>query len=351
MAIVAASLIIAVLSDRGLIHTICLAICGVFWASFTNVTRIFVLGFALAKLDLDFVDGWRHDLLGVILFAIALVLVASTDQLLLFLLQPIRQSRTGSRLVRWWNHFMAAGIGQETSQASASSGSGSAVADLPSTQPLTMISFIFAVMCFVGMGLQIHYRLRDRAALNSQPPPVVDRFRLDSLPAIVDGWERVKFSTKHPKKLFAQTSRIWHYAKGNVRAVFSLDYTFHNWHDLTVCYRKIGWSQNGGARLIESPDGYFLGAQYFKDAAQGMLYYSHSHSDGKPFVPPDALSSLEQVRLRLANDQSLMQIQVWMTKEGDITPADRESAKSLFEELRRDIAGQLQSETQTPLEQ
>jgi hypothetical protein len=52
------------------------------------------------------------------------------------------------------------------------------------------------------------------------------------------GYERVERDRNSP---FGRHSQIWIYAQEERRAIVSLDYPFHGWHELTECYETQGW--------------------------------------------------------------------------------------------------------------
>ena len=52
---------------------------------------------------------------------------------------------------------------------------------------------------------------------------------------------------------FGQRSDAWTYrSREGLRALASLDQTFPGWHELTTCYRNLGWRINPGARIKHS---------------------------------------------------------------------------------------------------
>ncbi len=103
MSVIACCLILAVWANRAWLHTILLVLAGLVLVSVTNIVRIVTLAIADVWLEIDLTTGWQHDLLGVCLFGIAILLALSTDRVLHFLLAPI--TRTYEDVLEeesWW---------------------------------------------------------------------------------------------------------------------------------------------------------------------------------------------------------------------------------------------------------
>ena len=80
-----------------LMRSMVLVLASVFWILLANICRIFLVAFLAKRGGINVAEGWRHDALGFLLFATALVLIWSTDRLLVFL-APFRHKKTGGAL-------------------------------------------------------------------------------------------------------------------------------------------------------------------------------------------------------------------------------------------------------------
>ena len=69
---------------RNFVHTILLFATAVFWACMINIVRVVTIVVAYQKAGIDLTTGIPHELLGICLFALAVGLMFSSDQLLLF---------------------------------------------------------------------------------------------------------------------------------------------------------------------------------------------------------------------------------------------------------------------------
>ena len=340
MAIVASCLMLAVLSNRALVHSIILVLSGIAWAAVTNVLRIVTLGIAFEKIGIDLSEGWRHDLLGLVLFSIALVLAVSTDRLLCFLLSPI-ESDFGegfSKLIGAWDYVV--GILNPTVE--------SVVETRPTASelPLSMVSkpLLGLAGAFLVLGLAssaygvVRTAAGESLAFSPKSDSIVGKLVEESLPEKIGDWRRVSFKDSHAKRLFAQESKVWIYENGEQQATFAVDFSFPAWHDLCVCYSKIDWSQNGKSilRRSDEPGGDFLASEFYQgNAAEAELLYCLVENNGAPYAPPDALTWAGEAKRRLQPDKTLYQIQLWVTERGDLSEFERKEAEELFLECRR----------------
>lgn len=346
MAIVASCLILAVLSNRALLHSILLVASGIAWAAVTNVLRIVTLGFALEKFGIDLSEGWRHDVLGLVLFVGALVLAVSTDRLLCFVLSPIDMDNGLSWPTRTWDALVtfmdpaAPGIVEGRK----------GKAEMPLSLSSVPMMACAGVFLLLGVASTAHGFLRagagESASFSPGTAPLVESLGEDFLPARIGDWKRVGFETTHSERLFAQQSRVWRYQSEDKTAVFSVDFSFPTWHDLCECYSKIGWSQNGSSELNKSSKlgGDFLSTNFYKNtASEGILFFSFVENNGVAYVPPESLTWAGEAKRRLQPDKTLYQIQLWVTENGDLSNYERGNAKDLFVECRRRIVNHVSS--------
>ena len=65
-----------------------LLISAIAWVLAANVLRVVAVAYLGTIYQLDLGVGWKHEILGFLLFGLALVMVWSTDRLLVFLTAP-----------------------------------------------------------------------------------------------------------------------------------------------------------------------------------------------------------------------------------------------------------------------
>jgi exosortase len=193
-----------------------------------NVLRIVTVVLSQLILGLDVAHGWKHDLLGLVVFVLGMAMLFSTDRLLLFLFDF---PHTG---------FDRTGTPKKASETVDASLSG----PMPGGWRLaTSWSVAVAVAVFVGLpssavaGIELLQYSQAGRRLTS------DLVSQQALPAKISGWEQVSFQqgTQSSDPTHGPQWAAWKYRKGGLVAVVSFDFPFYSWHNLTVCYEGAGW--------------------------------------------------------------------------------------------------------------
>jgi exosortase len=238
--VLACTMFLMFLMRRPIWHCVVLLASAVGWVLAANVARVVCVVLLETRCDIDVTSRWviqdrisRHDAFGAAFFAVAVGLLWSTDQLLLFLSTPSASAPTPAP--------------------AATPATDSVPASSPSRGFLLVTVVAFLVL---GVGHVACYGLSTNATAVGGPSlERFDRFNKDdALPAQVAGWQRGKF---HPDSRsgsdFGDLSRSWEYKKGSHMVLFSLDYPFPAWHDLTRCYKLQGWRVEG-QEIVEADD-------------------------------------------------------------------------------------------------
>ena len=355
MSIITACLVLAVLSNRPAIHTALLVASGVVWAATTNVLRIVVLAFAEYQYAIDLSKGWQHDVLGLCLFAVAIALALSADRLIGFLISPIEKEEHETRYSTWsvraWDRiFSYGGESQYETVGTRSGGDHSHSARRPLV-PQFALGVGFLVIGSAGLAMAV---TRLSRSLAEEPimsaagqNEFVKALQPATMPAELDGWRMVDFSETHAERLFAQDSRLWTYRKGDLQAIYAVDFVFDEYHDLCNCYDSIGWEQTADPTLVRperAPLGGYVQAHYTKNvSSRGFLVFSHLRHDGSFYEPPVSLGSQLQNRVLFAQKEELrlFQNQLWLTARRPISDEEQKSAHEVFQKLRGIIQQQL----------
>jgi exosortase len=222
--VVGCTLFFVFFMGRRPLHALCLLVAAVAWVMAANVARVVLITCAATHWGVNLLDGWRHDAVGFALFALALVLVWSTDRLLLFLGGSVPPANTQA----------------------------------PAPAAPTPVSFTGCerswltsrtVACLYGLLLVAHFALygpwTDAGAPASGPvAAALPNLAATTLPARSGEWRQENYAkqSRNPGSAYGEFSRAWTYRRGRLRASFSLDYPFSEWHELTVCYVNQGWA-------------------------------------------------------------------------------------------------------------
>jgi len=296
--LLAATALFIVATRRPVMWTGLLLASSVFWAGSANVGRVVTVAVAQSWWNIDLTSGFGHEVLGITVVGIALLLLASTDRLLAFLLGQIdlrarydvdydeEEEVAVNPLSNAWNRFVGddglvlAAVGSD------------AILDNPKPQRgdalLPRLRFglldrtdekqdddIYPPHADSGTdaaarGPAVHARggrtlhlivvgfvllavLQVVGLVSSGARPFVDHrdwflrsglFDGFGLPAALDGWAQVEVAIRERDSGNSSGvhSTAWYYRSGSCICRIAVDYPFSHWHDLSDCYAAQGWT-------------------------------------------------------------------------------------------------------------
>jgi len=251
--LVAATALFVVAVRRPVIWAVLLLTSSAVWAVLVNVGRIVAVALAQAWWDTDLTTEWTHAILGVGAVTLALLMLASTDRLLAFLLGRIdvRDSdgldSCSSRLVaetpltKAWNWCVARERGTAPSKPLESRRE--PVGRPNSKRTRRLKAGCFALLAALQLAALTSFGSRPFVV---HPAPFLrsDLFDGFDLPTAFDGWVRMESVTDDQDggNSSGVYSRTWYYRSGSCICWMSVDYPFPHWHDLSRCYAAQGWT-------------------------------------------------------------------------------------------------------------
>jgi hypothetical protein len=179
----------------------------------------------------------------------------------------------------------------------------------------------------------------------------------DVLPKEMGSFERIDFGVEHRSGSsdFGEYSSYWTYRLGAHRVIVGVDFPFYNWHELTNCYRNVGWRATS---RVGTPDGPGVRVEADLDRPPGkigLLVFSLVGVDGRPLIdaiPPDTISGVfdrvavwredkrRQLRDRYVNRPSY-QVQVLVEADRELTDDERKAVEEFYLEMRRRLVEQV----------
>jgi exosortase len=359
LSIIACSVIYGVWRNRPPLHVVLLAVAGVGWATLMNVMRITTIALAFDRWGVDWSSGASHEILGLIVFTFIFLALVSTDYLLLALLAPIERRgvesggqpiRFGRSVVTFWDWLGRWGASHTARSGSLEPRAASHWWKTPARLTLGLAPLLaFGTLAAAQVTLPYWYH----------SPSIASSHRLDHalalnasvLPSNVAGMQRTGFAEQErtSDNIFGHHSRLYDFQDqhGNKYKV-SCDFPFGpDWHDLTVCYRGIGWEQRevavrSGPAGNAAPWNYVEASFTKSDGSAAWLVYSVFDESGERMEPPggslisDIWRSLEK-KHRDAQQRRLFQVQVWTVAPGTVRDAQRQAAQTLLLEARERI--------------
>lgn len=211
------------------LRAILLILAAVSWVMMANVLRVVIIVFCDTMFEIDLsVDKfpfYLHTLLGILLFALTLALVASTDRLLMFL----------GTTISW---------GSAKSKVSAPL--------RPTGAAPFSATWSLVAPAALAYGVLMIFQAGDYGIGESVPESKLiasyNAFSAGTMPDELVGWKKgsgaTAFTVRDSKDIFdnyGEHSKTWRYQRGNLTAIVSFDYPFPFWHDLRMCYTASGW--------------------------------------------------------------------------------------------------------------
>ena len=205
----------------------------VFWVLVFNAIRIAIVIYVEERFGFSIATGWRHDLLGFLIFLFIFGMVLSMDQLLASLIEPhfigdadetIEESRQHIPKIGWMEWLRWAGNRTSLIAWCALFG---------------LIALFGGQMLFMRPDGVFGNRYAERLAAPDK----------EVLPDELSGWKLEGFEhvTRPEQDLQGSDSFVWTYRDRAERVIVSMDGSFNDYHNLQVCYWAIGWQVKSDA--------------------------------------------------------------------------------------------------------
>jgi len=344
------------------IRAMLLIFAAVFWTMFINVLRIMLIPILDSMEIMDLSKGIPHILLGWGALLIGVLLLLSTDQLILFMFGPVDSEVSnplpmGKLITRFWNQL----LGQKDEETKSSRKKA-----IPVSNASNLLSWVAAGILALGGLLQLY----DVAQAYMQPNLKVKFFDADitqpmvaeDLPEQLENWRLLEKPNGYSNERRDRGSDLgrwtdrWQYRAPRCNAVVSFDQTFPGWHELTTCYRNSGWKLVENSRAViktkkegdpeDQEDWKYVEARFVRDTGErGYLLFSLFDGAGQPMVPPfqaDGLESLiERAKNRLTNrvrrslfSSEAYQCQTFIQHYGELGEETEAEINSRYKDVR-----------------
>lgn len=384
-ATMACTLFLLVLSHRGWFRWALLLAAAVFWVLVANTLRVIAIVVLGSRWNLPVTEGIGHELMGALVFLMAIGLVLSTDRLFLFLLperryDPLYEGRSKGRrsfFKRWFGRWIggksrqeAAVAGKYESKISASdrSTADAATADesirssvrkrrRPRTQPARWETLVLIVVFGVlGVAQLIPGALSMPQGRTAQDK-FIEPMAAADMPEQMGDWRRVGYETviRSPDDPQSYISYVWTYQKDGQRVRMSLEGPYLRWHNLVGCLRGGGWRTDQARHrayeeIGESIPGGFTELILAKELQQNaFVIFAAFDSEHRPVIPTARLfgrlapikEALGRPDERLAADDSIKyQLVLFQESPLPLSEAQKDDARDLFHQVRRHLSGQ-----------
>jgi hypothetical protein len=283
-------------------------------------------------------------------------MLLSTDQFLLFVFGPVEgfgEERKSSfrSFTKFWNRVIS---GQEkpTDLLRREMGTGA-----------RMFSWLAAVILAIGVFWNLYdvYQswVNSDLKLRFFDSDVLVPLAEKDMPPSLGEWKLTdkgyQVTNRERGSDYGQISNSWTYSSGRTPVVFSFDQAFPGWHDLTICYRSMGWKEPDNVRFTKLPasDGTarskewnYVVCDFYKDTGEkGFLVFSLFDAFGEAYdcpkrfdywsALPDRIISRMNHRIRSSLFRGeTYQVQAFVSSYGTIDDSTKDQVIAKFLDVR-----------------
>jgi exosortase len=303
-------------------HGVLLVLLGFSFVILGNVVRITAGAFFRYRYGIDLLTGWSHEVFGLVLFVMYVVLLLSADALLALLLGG-REELPGSKSVIW-SDLVTHWLGPQ--------------------MPVSALRGC-AVMAAVFLAVGAAQMVMATQQINKPKILVPSRLKPGAhfvLPEFVAGWRnstgKIPMGTQHYIQIGAIHSQVWTLEKGGVQLLVALSYPYHGWHDLNYCYSGHGWKLTEPVFRtdgVSDKQSIIEVEMSRKPMHSAYLLYSAFTEDGE-WQPPGRLEKRFSIRPDVDEDiRTTYQVQLLYMGYAPLPPDEKDEVMQLFLEVRK----------------
>jgi exosortase len=317
----------------------------VLWVVVGNAIRIAVVVYVSDNWFEGIAAGAYHEFLGIVVFALIVALALSTDKAI-DAVQPEVIDEFGFEEITTLDGIVEAKV--------------------PTTPrvPTTLarignwVSVVyFALVLIFGIRLAYAQNVYQPTAFRDSDLRTVNQ---DDLPSEIEGWKVVNFEhqSRPLTSLLSPSSYLWTLEKDSEKAVVSLDGPYHAFHDLSVCYRGLGWYVESNydtlpsGKDVTTTTGPVSVLEMTKRKQEGIVLFSAIDRSGRLIDRSDAVSRTNSARKNLLmvfgmyDSQSdekqiaklpISQIQILYESSSKISTTRRFELDQLYEKVRSSL--------------
>lgn len=327
-----------------------------YWAVAVNVVRVVAVSYSAVAFERDITVGWVGSGLEFGLYVLGILMLWSTDRLLIFFFIPSAgmESEVSEELE---DHEPA----PEVSKAVPAHARGR-LATFAGRLSLSTLAAMFG-----GLGtLQVIAILGFATSqmVQEKTDRLVGLLQRSTLPEEQNGFKLARFETTQQEfagELGVHSAK-WVYQRPQAQAEVVCDFPFGGWDDLNQTFRGKGWDvierQIIALPADRDPTQASLVQAHLRraDGVRGVLLLSLVDDAGRPLQPPGTAGLSASSWYRAINDRvqrrltgfgiqlETYQVHLLLTGEAATKPAVRESARELFVRSRELIMRRLQED-------
>jgi len=298
-----------------------------------NVIRICFGAWLQFYHHVDILSGWRHETVGLILLLGYVILILSLDEWLDFLTQPVRPA-SPRPLDPFANPLPELTAPKPVALRE------SIAAAAPAWLLAVAVGFALVGVAALGVRLTTHKRqflLAGHSSLSASAT--------FNLPAKIGEWQQLDAAAPfHKAQTQGINSQVWNFQNGPLVASVAIDYPFRGYHDVTECYRLVGWTIDHSQRETPVDSGISdMSVELSRQpVSHASLWFSTVDETGNWLERPAAVKGfLERWQVSGQVQPNSYRVQLLVTGYAPLLPAEREAARQLFVAARDQLVRQL----------
>ncbi len=353
---------VCVARNRRLSHCLVVLLMSIVSTWVLNILRIFIVLNVKIKYGLDLIESSYVGIYHLMSFMLGIFLVLCTDALVSFLYSRAKKDvvdsdmirRAKSPFARIWTSVSNIELGR-------------ILGYFVSLRPVKIgrVSFVVIVVIltsFIGMEAVVKYYRQAVTKMEFMyDEEGLTKLGENSFVPDRDGWELTSYDTERrdASNVWGAFSSTWRLKYNGLTVTFSLDYPFHEWHDVKRCYYKVGWQLVDEKIVRKLPAFEWQASEtdmLLPNGNAGFILCSNCDHLGSPVVPKPAKHDLSMLVYRLQRNQmtppfgdaydqdrrTLYQTQCMVANPLPLDEATKEQIRLMYvdfrEQIRRAIA-------------
>lgn len=314
---------------RSVLHILMMLAMTVGFVLMGNVSRIVSGAWFRFNWDINVLTGWKHETIGLVLFAGYLGLILSADALLEFLFSP---SRTNERK----------SDPKESPEAPVKM-----VWMASKTAWVVGVAFSLLGLAQIGHGAMRYLNNKGESLVSTTA--MIQHGAFFTMPEQIGNWKRLDSERPTTTQVESKDvrSQAWHYQNGDLIATIALDYPFKGYHDVTICYTGSGWDivSHAVCPAASSPDGsaYVVSKMQKDIVAKAHLMFSTMNERGE-WVDGSYVRRNMMERFRGESAETTYRVQMILSHYVPLSTAKEEQVTSFFLEARKLLREQVISQ-------
>ena len=314
---------------RSVLHVLVMLGMTVGFVLMGNVSRIVSGAWFQFNWGINVMTGWKHETIGLVLFAGYLALILSADAMLEFFFSPARSEDRKPELpaapavpvIMVWTASKTAWV----------------------------VGLAFGLLGLAQLGHGGMRYLRHESTSLVSTSALIERGATFTMPEQIGSWRRLDSERPTTVKVESKDvqSQAWHYQNGDLVATVALDYPFKGYHDVTICYTGSGWDivKHETRLAAASPDGSpFVEARMQKElVAKAFLLFSTLDERGE-WIDGSYVKRNMMERFRGESSDTTYRVQMIVSHYVPLSATKDEQVLAFFLEARKLLREQVMSQ-------